>query len=56
LQTLKLKKGPLWLNDSIKVRPDAIENIMHILPGVRVKVYPPKASWEFMIKSMAQEG
>ena len=56
LQVLVLKNDRWWLNDTIKVRPDAIENIMGILPMIRVKVYPPRAAWEFMIKSIGDEG
>ncbi|MEP7321001.1 MAG: DUF4340 domain-containing protein [Saprospiraceae bacterium] len=56
LQTIKIKNERWWLNDTIKVRPDAIENILKILPSIKVKVFPPKSSWEFMIKAIQEEG
>lgn len=55
-QSLIRKRDTWWLSDSVLVRPDAIENILKILPSVRVKYYPPKAAWEYMINAIQQEG
>jgi hypothetical protein len=56
VQSLYREKERWWLSDSILVRPDAIENILKILPSIKVKYYPPKASWEYMINAIRQEG
>ncbi len=55
-QSLNFKSDRWWLNDSLKVRPDAIDNIFRILPGIKVMTYPPKAAWENMISAINEEG
>ena len=45
-----------WINDSTKARADAVENILKILPTIKVKYYPPKSAWEYMIHTVQQEG
>ncbi|MEO5647449.1 MAG: hypothetical protein ABIQ56_03745 [Chitinophagaceae bacterium] len=55
-QSIKNKNDRWWLNDTIKVRQDAMENILRILPSIKVKIFPPKSSWEFMIKAILEEG
>ncbi len=49
--------GSAWyLNDSTSVRPDAMENIIRILPSIKVMFYPPRAAWENMVTAINQEG
>lgn len=55
-QTLK-KNGSDWvLNQKYKVRPDAIENILRILPSIQVLFYPPASAWGNMMNAIRDEG
>lgn len=56
LQKLHLKNAGWYLNDSIKIRNDAIENILRIVPYVKVMNLPPKAAWEQMSNAISTEG
>ncbi|MBK7438015.1 MAG: DUF4340 domain-containing protein [Saprospiraceae bacterium] len=55
-QVLSLRGSKWWLNDSVKIRQDAIDNILRVLPGLKVKFYPPRSAWENMIHAMQNEG
>lgn len=56
LQKLQVKNSGWYLNDSIKIRKDAIENILRIVPYVKVMNFPPKAAWDQMSLAMRNEG
>lgn len=44
------------LNQKYKVRPDAMDNILRILPDLKVLYYPPAAAWENMVRAIQEEG
>lgn len=56
LQTLHINNTGWYLNDSIKIRKDAIENILRIVPYVKVMNFPPKAAWDQMLTAINNEG
>ncbi len=56
IQKLEKKNNTWWLNDSLRVRPDAIENILRILPNIKVMFYPPRLAWENMLHAIQHEG
>lgn len=55
-QTLTKNDVNWYLNDSILVRPDAIANILKVIPSIKIMYYPPKVAWENMIESIIREG
>lgn len=54
--TLTKRDKSWYLDDTTLIRPDAMENIMRILPFLRVKFYPPRASWQNMMDAINREG
>ena len=56
LQRLQVKNSGWYLNDSTKIRKDAIENILRIVPYVKVMNFPPKAAWDQMLIALRNEG
>lgn len=55
-QTLSKTKQEWIVNQKYIVRQDAIDNILRILPDLKVMYYPPKASWENMVKVIHEQG
>jgi len=55
-QSLIKTKQDWTLNQKYKVRTDAIDNILRILPYIQVLYYPPNAAWQNMIYAIGEEG
>ncbi|MDZ4709773.1 MAG: DUF4340 domain-containing protein [Saprospiraceae bacterium] len=55
-QTLSKTKQGWIVNQKYAVRPDAIDNILRILPDLRVMYFPPSAAWENMVRAIKEQG
>lgn len=55
-QILEKSDGSWILNQKYKIRSDAMDNILRILPDLKVLYYPPKTAWENMERAIREEG
>jgi len=55
-QTLSKTKQGWSINQKYSVRPDAMDNILRILPDLRVMYHPPAAAWENMVRAINDQG